>query len=112
MRPLKREGHRSQYCGTTDNPKHTELFHDLSSILIIAPYGDNRGALCVAFPPTREPPIQRGQLTCGRALPIILVGHVGPCRSDTDGFGCYPIRAADIVGPSGCTPEGPPRAPR
>src|SRR6266446_1668133 len=30
-------------------------------------------------------------------LPIILVGHVGPCRTDTDGFGCYPNRAADIV---------------
>jgi hypothetical protein len=41
LRPLKREGHRSQYCGPTDNPKHAEPFHDRSSISIIATYGDN-----------------------------------------------------------------------
>src|SRR5262249_41206488 len=68
LRPLKREGHRSQYCGPTDNPKHTELFHDRSSILIIALYA-----------------------TCGIcALPIILVENIGLCRTDTDRFGCSP----------------------
>src|SRR6266481_3017781 len=40
-------------------------------------------------------------------LPIILVGHVGPCRTDTDGFACCPSRVADIVPPSGCTAEWP-----
>src|SRR5262249_20388336 len=83
LRPLKGEGRRSQYCGRTDNPKHTELFHDRFSILIIALYA-----------------------TCGIcALPIILVGHVGPCRTDTDRFGCYPSRVADTVRPRGCTRE-------
>src|SRR5262249_36098532 len=33
---VKRERHCSQYCCRTDNPKHTELFHDRSSIFIIA----------------------------------------------------------------------------
>src|SRR5262249_29566489 len=39
LRPLQGEGRRSQYCGPTDDPKHTEPFHDRSSILILAPPG-------------------------------------------------------------------------
>src|SRR5262245_28526693 len=88
----------------------SELFHDRTSILIIRALRRQRGALWVAFalkPKTADTPAPRPAL-----LPIILVGHVGPCRSDTDGFGCYPTRVADIVGPSGCTAEGPPRVAR
>src|SRR5262245_58858093 len=108
MRPLKREGRRSQYCGPSDNPKHTKFCHDRSSVLIITITRCTVRSVLLQpeFPETRE------QIICGRALPIILVCHVGPCRSDTDGFGCYPTRVADIVGPSGCIPEGPPRVPR
>src|SRR6516164_1854865 len=63
MRPLKRERHGSQYCGPTDNPKHTELFHDRSSIL------DNR-ALCYLR-----------HLRCQSFL-LAMSGHAGPIQMD------------------------------
>src|SRR5262249_31725677 len=105
-------GRRSQYCGPTDSPKHTKFCHDRSSVLIVT----ITWRTCVAFfhynvSQSRKEHSHLLSIRCD-ALPIILVGHVGPCRSDTDGFGCYPIRVADIVGPSGCIPEGPPRVPR
>src|SRR5262245_21345081 len=114
MRPLKREGRRSQYCGPSDSPKHTKFCHDRSSVLINHAITWRK---CVAFFTLQCFSIAQSAFpfaitSLRRALPIILVGHVGPCRSDTDGFGCCPTRVADIVGPSGCIPEGPQRVPR
>src|SRR5262245_20372040 len=34
LRPLQRTGRHGQQGGTTDNSKHTELFHDRSSLTI------------------------------------------------------------------------------
>src|SRR5262245_32522780 len=45
MRPLKRQRHRSQYCGPSDSPKHTKFCHDRSSVLIIT----ITWRTCVAF---------------------------------------------------------------
>src|SRR5262245_36912541 len=49
MRPLKREGRRSQYCGPSDSPKHTEFCHDRSSILITRLMLLAAFALCQSF---------------------------------------------------------------
>ena len=45
-------------------------------------------------------------------LPIILVGHVAPCRPDVDRFRHCPSRAANTDSPEHCIREWPPRVPR
>jgi hypothetical protein len=80
---LKRDGRRSQYCGRTDNPKHSELFHDRTSILIIAPYEDNAGHCAVAFalkPKTADTPAPSPRF-CQSFL-LAMSGHAGPIQID------------------------------
>src|SRR5262249_53880760 len=54
----KRERHRTQYCGPTDNPKHNELFHSVLHL-------DNR-ASCYLRP----------------SFLLAMSGHAGPIQMD------------------------------
>src|SRR5262249_22585266 len=86
MRPLKREGRRSQYCGPSDSPKHTKFCHDRSSILITTPYGyDAVHALCVTFSFNRKFPIQESKSFAAalcQSFLLAMSGHAGPIQMD------------------------------
>jgi hypothetical protein len=98
MRPLKREGCRSQYCGPTDNSKYTELFHTGEVLAISAlcqkrlmrrssvlfALWRQRGALCVAFSFNRKLPIQQSKSFAALCQSFLLAmsGHAGPIQMD------------------------------
>src|SRR5215510_14251413 len=85
MRPLKREGRRSQYCGPSDSPKHTKFCHDRSSVLIIT----ITWRTCVAFYynvyQSRKTHSHLLSIHCNalcQSFLLAMSGHAGPIQMD------------------------------
>src|SRR6516162_10349535 len=86
MRPLKREGRRSQYCGPSDSPKHTKFCHDRSSVLIIT----ITWRTCVAFfhynvSQSRKAHSHLLSTHCDalcQSFLLAMSGHAGPIQMD------------------------------
>jgi hypothetical protein len=86
MRPLKREGRRSQYCGPSDSPKHTKFCHDRSSVLIIT----ITWRTCVAFfhynlSQSRKNAFPLLSIHCDalcQSFLLAMSGHAGPIQMD------------------------------
>src|SRR5262249_12070433 len=86
MRPLKREGCRGQYCGSSDSPKHTKFCHDRSSVLIIT----ITWRMCVAFfhynvSQSRKEHSHLLSIHCDalcQSLLLAVAGHAGPIQMD------------------------------
>jgi hypothetical protein len=103
---LQREGRRSQYRGTTDDPKHPELLHDRTSILIIAPYEDNADHCSLCSPTTVYlnqntefgSPLGN-QFTVTRFVVAFANTFAAVCLSDFGAMSLTPGLRSDVVGP-------------
>src|SRR5215470_7848367 len=83
MRPLKRQGRRSQHCGPTDNPKYSELFHDRTSILIIVRLmNTTRSTAHSVCPQTENRRYTSTEPALCQSFLLATLGHAGPIQMD------------------------------
>src|SRR5262249_36463292 len=83
MRPLKRQGRRSQHCGPTDNPKDSELFHDRTSILIIVRLmNTTRSTVRSVCPQTETRRYTSTESALCQSFLLATLGHAGPIQMD------------------------------